>query len=149
MRVPVTQCDNKPSDQTLVPEFKIECFSKDNQVTKNVEVPGIGPSNSVEVKSPTDACSELIIECHQCFLESMGLQQPNSSVEEQTPEDEDPCPFCEALRIMLEGRPLLSERRVSAPAILDLGYSIVTYDPGPLEVPDNKNRRKSTGPLAF
>ncbi|XP_060807866.1 uncharacterized protein LOC106131717 [Amyelois transitella] len=93
----------------------------------------------------TDLDSSYVPGCHKCFLENYAYAITKAYIAEA-----NACKFCEVIRDMLEGPKIIPDRRMSAPALvnLDSGGS-ETDDENFLMAPVVKDRRKSAGPLKF
>ncbi|CAH2098113.1 unnamed protein product [Euphydryas editha] len=93
----------------------------------------------------TDAEPTYVPGCHKCFLESYAYEITKAYIAEATA-----CKYCDVIRDMLEVPALLSNRRRSAPALVNLDSpGSDTDDEDLLAVPVIKDRRQSTGPLKF
>ncbi|XP_053620447.1 inaD-like protein isoform X2 [Plodia interpunctella] len=93
----------------------------------------------------TDLENSYVPGCHKCFLENYAYAITKAYIAEA-----NACKYCEVIRDMLEGPKTLPDRRMSAPALvnLDSGGS-ETDDEDLLMPPVVKDRRKSAGPLKF
>lgn len=92
----------------------------------------------------TDAESNYVPGCHKCFLESYAYEITKAYVLEKATS----CKYCEVIRDMLEVPDLKTNRRRSAPALVNLESPSDTEDEDLLGVP-SVSRRKSAGPLKF
>ncbi|XP_026491936.2 uncharacterized protein LOC113397708 isoform X2 [Vanessa tameamea] len=92
-----------------------------------------------------DAEPNFVPGCHKCFLESYAYEITKAYIAEATA-----CKYCDVIRDMLEVPTVISSRRRSAPALVNLDSpGSDTEDEDLLAVPVVKDRRKSTGPLKF
>ncbi|XP_050356829.1 uncharacterized protein LOC126777719 [Nymphalis io] len=92
-----------------------------------------------------DAEPNFVPGCHKCFLESYAYEITKAYIAEATA-----CKYCDVIRDMLEVPTVISSRRRSAPALVNLDSpGSETEDEDLLAVPVVKDRRKSTGPLKF
>jgi hypothetical protein len=83
--------------------------------------------------------------CHKCFLENYAYAITKAYMAEATA-----CKYCEVIRDMLEAPKVIPDRRMSAPALVNLESSVSeTEDEDFLSVPGVRDRRKSAGPLKF
>ncbi|XP_052754392.1 inaD-like protein isoform X3 [Galleria mellonella] len=93
----------------------------------------------------TDIETNYVPGCHKCFLENYAYAITKAYMAEA-----NACKYCEVIRDMLEPPKNIPDRRMSAPALvnLDSGGS-ETDDEDFLLPPVVKDRRKSAGPLKF
>ncbi|XP_028170094.1 uncharacterized protein LOC114359788 isoform X1 [Ostrinia furnacalis] len=93
----------------------------------------------------TDLENNYVPGCHKCFLENYAYAITKAYMAEASA-----CKYCEVIRDMLEVPRGLTDRRMSAPALVNLESPISdTDDEDLLMVPVSQNRRKSAGPLKF
>lgn len=93
----------------------------------------------------TDLESNYVPGCHKCFLENYAYAITKAYMAEA-----NACKYCEVIRDMLEVPRSLTDRRMSAPALVNLDSPpSTTDDEDLLMVPVSKDRRKSAGPLKF
>ncbi|XP_063834049.1 uncharacterized protein LOC135083240 [Ostrinia nubilalis] len=93
----------------------------------------------------TDLENNYVSGCHKCFLENYAYAITKAYMAEASA-----CKYCEVIRDMLEVPRGLTDRRMSAPALVNLESPISdTDDEDLLMVPVSQNRRKSAGPLKF
>ncbi|KAF9806588.1 hypothetical protein SFRURICE_012125, partial [Spodoptera frugiperda] len=91
----------------------------------------------------TDLETNYVPGCHKCFLENYAYAITKAYMAEA-----NACKYCEVIREMLEV-PKNSNRRGSAPALVNLDSCSETEDEDLLMVPIVKDRRKSAGILKF
>lgn len=93
----------------------------------------------------TDLENNYVPGCHKCFLENYAYALTKAYMAEASA-----CKYCEVIRDMLDVPSGLADRRMSAPALVNLDSSVSeTDDEDLLMVPVSKDRRKSAGPLKF
>lgn len=103
----------------------------------------------LKIKDPSEESTDLetnyVPGCHKCFLENYAYAITKAYIDEA-----NACKYCEVIRDMLETPKTMPDRRMSAPALvnLDSGGS-ETDEENFLLVPVVRDRRKSTGPLKF
>ncbi|XP_063897158.1 uncharacterized protein LOC135118620 [Helicoverpa armigera] len=91
----------------------------------------------------TDLETNYVPGCHKCFLENYAYAITKAYMAEA-----NACKYCEVIREMLEV-PKNSNRRGSAPALVNLDSCSETDEEDLLMVPMVKDRRKSAGILKF
>lgn len=91
----------------------------------------------------TDLETNYVPGCHKCFLENYAYAITKAYMAEAKG-----CKYCEVIRDMLEVPSSVHDRRMSAPALVNLKSSSETDEEELLLVPV-VNRRKSAGPLRF
>lgn len=92
----------------------------------------------------TDFESNYVPGCHKCFLENYAY-----AIKQAYMEETNACKYCDVIRDMLDIPKAVPDRRLSAPALVNLTSSSETDDEDLLMVPVVKGRRKSAGPLKF
>ncbi|CAH0714846.1 unnamed protein product, partial [Brenthis ino] len=98
-----------------------------------------------EPSEDSDMDPNYVAGCHKCFLENYAYELTKAYIQEATD-----CKYCDVLRDMLDVPKILSNRRGSAPALVNLDSpGSDTEDEYFLSVPSSKDRRRSTGPLKF
>lgn len=92
----------------------------------------------------TDLKNIYVPGCHKCFLENYAFEIKQAYKEASN------CKYCAVIKDMLETTKYLTDRRLSAPALVSLD-SVTTdeEDEGFLAVPSTSARRTSAGPLRF
>ncbi|XP_049881193.1 uncharacterized protein LOC126377499 isoform X3 [Pectinophora gossypiella] len=93
----------------------------------------------------TDLETNYVPGCHKCFLENYAYAITKAYIAEASA-----CKYCEVIRDMLEAPKTMPDRRMSAPALVNLeSPGSETEEDDFLMVPVSKDRRKSAGPLKF
>lgn len=93
----------------------------------------------------TDLETNYVPGCHKCFLENYAYAITKAYIAEA-----HACKYCEVIRDMLKPPKSIPERRMSAPALMNVDSpGSETDDENLLIVPVVKDRRKSAGPLKF
>ncbi|KAJ0171999.1 hypothetical protein K1T71_012762 [Dendrolimus kikuchii] len=92
----------------------------------------------------TDFENNYVSGCHKCFLENYAYAIKQAYIEET-----NACKYCDVIRDMLDIPKSVPDRRLSAPALVNLTSSSETDEEDLLMVPVAKGRRKSAGPLKF
>ncbi|XP_052744345.1 inaD-like protein [Bicyclus anynana] len=119
-------------DQRSLLEGRVSAMEKKMQFIKK------DPS-----EDSTDAESSYVPGCHKCFLESYAYEITKAYIEKAAS-----CKYCDVIKDMLEVPNLKSNRRRSAPALVNLESSSDSEDEYLLGVP-SVCRRKSADPLKF